>query len=307
MIHVLGAGSLGLLWAARLQQAQLPYSLLLRDQAALQAWQAAGNRMTFVQQDRRSELPVIAEVASTSDAPIQILVVATKAHAALAAVESVRHRLRPGSQILLLQNGLGAQQQISAGFAEQHVLYASVTDGAWQPQPQHLIWAGQGITLIGDPQQKPAPSWLKQLEGNAINWQWDDNILAALWRKLAINCAINPFTLLFDCANGEVPKHAGSWLDECISELGVILAAQGIHTAEGENGLNARIYSVIHSTANNSSSMRQDLHARRRTELDYILGYACRQAQQSGIATPALNRLLQATQQRMAEQGLPVD
>ncbi|MEH6687537.1 MAG: 2-dehydropantoate 2-reductase [Halopseudomonas sabulinigri] len=304
MMHVLGAGSLGLLWLARLQQAGQPCSLLVRNQATLEAWRTADNKLIFEQQGHQSQQQANVEVATTSDTPIQTLIVATKAHSTLAAVESVRHRLSKRSQILLLQNGLGAQQQVSDAFTEQRVLYASVTDGAWQPAPRHVIWAGQGTTLIGDPLEQPAPEWLKQLDSNAVQWQWDDNIVAVLWRKLAVNCAINPFTLLFDCVNGEVPNVAGSWLDECIAELQALLTSQAVPHLDD---LATQIYEVIRRTANNSSSMRQDLHAKRRTELNYILGYACRQGQHERIPTPALNRLLHAAQQRLAELDLPVD
>ncbi len=303
MFHVLGAGSLGLLWIARLQQAGLSCSLLLRDQSALRRWQAADNQLQFTAATGQHRIPITGEIAANGDDPIAVLIVATKAHAVMAALESVRHRLTNDSQILLLQNGLGAQQQVTQTFPEQRVLYASVTDGAWQPAPQQLIWAGQGLTLIGDPAQQPAPAWLLQLDRGVIDWQWDERILAVLWRKLAVNCAINPFTLLFDCCNGEVPQHAGDWLADCIAELQALLAGQGFPAQD----LAQQIHDVIRRTASNSSSMRQDLHAGRRTELDYILGYACREAQRGDIAVPALQRLLIAARQRLAELGLPVD
>ncbi|MEH6564678.1 MAG: 2-dehydropantoate 2-reductase [Halopseudomonas sp.] len=303
MLHVLGAGSLGLLWAARLQQAGLTCQLLLRDASALQAWQDADQQLLFEQAGKPTRLQLDTEIAHSNTCAIENLIVATKAYAAMPAVESVRHRLRPGSQILLLQNGLGAQQQIADAFADQRVLFASVTDGAWRPQQRHLIWAGRGLTLIGDPQRQPPPDWLTQLN-DGIHWQWDDDIMAVLWRKLAVNCAINPFTLLFDCNNGAVPERAGSWLEDCIGELQLLLAAQRL---PGTDTLHASIHEVIRRTADNSSSMRQDLHARRRTEIDYILGHACREAQRQQIPTPALTRLWLASQQRLREYDLPVD
>ncbi|SDT06131.1 2-dehydropantoate 2-reductase [Halopseudomonas sabulinigri] len=303
MFHVLGAGSLGLLWIARLQQAGLDCRLLLRDQAALQRWQAADNLLHFTAPNGQQHLRVSCEVATQSDTAIAILIVATKAHAVMTALAPLRQRLSSNSQILLLQNGLGVQQQVTQAFPEQRVLYASVTDGAWQPAPQQLIWAGQGQTLIGDPALQPPPDWLLQLDQRIINWQWSEQILAVLWRKLAVNCAVNPFTLLFDCCNGEVPLRAGPWLDECITELQTVLAAQGIAAPD----LGQQIHEVIRRTASNSSSMRQDLHAGRRTELSYILGYACAEAQRSGVPVPALERLLTASRRRLSELGLPVD
>ena len=46
--HILGAGSLGGLWAARLARAGLPVRLILRDQARLSRYRAAGG-LTLVE------------------------------------------------------------------------------------------------------------------------------------------------------------------------------------------------------------------------------------------------------------------
>ena len=68
-----------------------------------------------------------------------------------------------------------------------------------------------------------------------------------------------------------------------------------------------QVHAVILATANNSSSTRQDLHARRRTELSYFLGYACRAAQSAGLSTPALDRLLLSAQDALRRHQLPAD
>ena len=47
MLHILGAGSLGLLWAARLQQAGIDYRLIVRNESQLRQWNSNGNRLVF--------------------------------------------------------------------------------------------------------------------------------------------------------------------------------------------------------------------------------------------------------------------
>jgi hypothetical protein len=50
---------------------------------------------------------------------------------------------------------------------------------------------------------------------------------------------------------------------------------------------------VIHATAANYSSMYQDVNNRRRTEISYLLGYACKASDRHKLNLPHLNQLQQ--------------
>lgn len=301
-LYILGAGSLGLLWAGRCARAGVDCRLILRTEQAVADWQARDNRLLLEQNGQIWEFSVPCEQAAVGQQPIHTLVVATKAWAVAGALESLAPRLHEHSQLLLLQNGLGSQQTVSQRFPSQRVLYASVTDGAWKRAANHVVWAGAGQTLIGDPQQQPAPDWLELLTRAEINWQWQPDILSVLWLKLAINCAINPISALHDCPNGEVPERAGTSFTVLLAELHALLASEGVQLPLAE--LRQRVFEVIQATASNSSSMRQDLHAGRRTEIDFILGHAYRTARRAGLATPVLDSLYRQLQAHLAERGL---
>ena len=68
-----------------------------------------------------------------------------------------------------------------------------------------------------------------------IPHQWTDDISAKLWRKLALNCAINPLTVLHDCRNGglrDYPSEVASLCAELITLLqacGQAAAAEHLH------------------------------------------------------------------------------
>lgn len=301
-LYILGAGSLGLLWAARCARAGIDCRLILHTAQAAADWQARDSLIQLEEQGQLTELMVPGEQANASRQPIHKLVVATKAWAVSAALDSLEPRLHEHCQLLLLQNGLGSQQAVSQRFPSRRVLYASVTDGAWKRAANHVVWAGAGQTQIGDPLQQPAPDWLHLLTRANIDWQWQPDILPVLWLKLAINCAINPITALHDCPNGEVPERAGASFDPLLSELHALLESQRVTLTLAE--LRRHVLGVIQATASNSSSMRQDVHAGRRTEIDFILGHACRTAQRAGLATPVLDACYHHLQMRLAELGL---
>ena len=207
--------------------------------------------------------------------------------------------------MLLLQNGMGSQQAISRQLPRHRVFYASVTDGAWRPSTHQLIWAGHGQTIIGDPRQGPAPDWLARWQSQGLTLEWHADIMAILWRKLAINCAINPLTALLDCPNGELLQRAHGRLEELSQELQQLLSAYGIPLSL--DILRTQLDQVIRQTAANSSSMRQDMHAGRRTEIDFMLGFALRSADQLNLKVPALRKVNAELQTYLATHGLPLN
>ena len=111
--------------------------------------------------------------------------------------------------------------------------------------------------------------------------------------------------MLHDCANGEVPEHAGADLNALIAELQGLLVAQGFRDQATE--LPALVSTVIQRTALNSSSMRQDVQAGRRTEIDYILGYSCHAAARHGLEAPTLRTLHRRLETHLAMLGLPTN
>ena len=60
-------------------------------------------------------------------------------------------------------------------------------------------------------------------------------------------------------------------------EVASVMAMEGYHTSC--EGLMQYVMDVIHSTADNVSSMLQDIRNQRHTEIDYITGYLLRRAQ----------------------------
>lgn len=299
---ILGAGSLGLLWAGRLARAGHRVRLLMHTPEALQRWQTRDNALVFEHDGQQQIFRIPAQLHSLAD-PFDCLIVATKAYAVAEALAPVYRLIAPGGSVVMLQNGLGSQQYATQLCAPSKVLYASVTDGAWMPSPGHVVWAGTGTTRIGDPSAGPCPTWLEALPAAVLDWRWETDIERVLWQKLAINCAINPYTVLHDCANGEIPERAGADLDTLIAELQSLLIAQDFRDQATE--LPALVDMVIQRTALNSSSMRQDVRAGRRTEIDYILGYACRAAVRHGLETPTLRTLHRRLETHLAMLGLP--
>ena len=126
---------------------------------------------------------------------------------------------------------------------------------------------------------------------------WDEQILQRQWQKLAINCAINPLTALHKLKNGELagPRFADALQQVCV-EVADVMSAQGIATTAEE--LLRRVMTVVELTADNYSSMCQDMELGRETEIEAITGFLLAKAAEHGIAVPVNQGLYQAVKEK---------
>lgn len=286
--HILGPGSLGCLWATRLLEAGHRVQLIGRpgSQArdAVLSLEEAGQQRTFEAR--------MGDAGSTG--PIQRLLVATKAHQTLEALSTCLPYLTQDAMVLLLQNGMGVQQ--AAGkLLEPHPVFCGVsTEGAFLRGPLQVVHAGRGLTRIGAlaPEHQPGlPVLLEALAGTRLMLEPEEDIQRRLWEKLAINCAINPLTALHRCRNGELETREDTRLlvRQACEEIGQVLVAEGY--GELATALLTRTQEVIQRTAQNYSSMYQDVVAGRASEIDYITGYLLEAARRHGIDTPVNDTL----------------
>lgn len=300
--HILGAGSLGSLWATRLFRAGQPVRVILRDAARLEAYQAKGG-LTLSEHDQRQRFEVPAQTLSDPET-IYRLLVACKAYDAERAVASIAARLAPGADVLLLQNGLGSQQAVADLLPDARCIFISSTEGAFRDEDFSVVFAGQGFNWLGDGRSSDAPDWLATLAHAGIPGEWTSDILPRLWRKLALNCAINPLTVLHGCRNGELRHHADEVKGLCDEMVGVLEACGQRQAAVG---LHDEVNRVITATAANYSSMYQDVAQGRRTEISYLLGYLRTGAMGQGLDAPLLNRLYERLIGHLNAKGLPSD
>ena len=304
--HILGAGSLGCLWAARLAAQKQTVYLILRNADAIARYQQTqGIGLNDAQRQQTNYYSVSAELATDSK-PIQYLLLACKAYDAEAAINQIAHRLTIDSVVILLQNGLGSQQSIQSMLPKTRCIAASSTEGAYLAAPFHSVFAGYGQTWLGDlqPSAQAQPDLLLQICTDAgIPCSWTPHIAENLWRKLAINCVINPMTVIYNCHNGELASHPEQ-INILCDELQQLLGKAGLH--EAIEGLHQHVWAVIEKTAANSSSMRQDVLNKRRTEISYITGFACAQSTKLECHTPALHALHAQLQYVLQVHGLPI-
>ena len=286
MIHILGAGAVGCLWAAHLSTSNLsePHDVCFVSSKAILAHNKTKHFTLIKPYDNSTSqfnIPILYKDDITTS--IEILLVCTKSYDAFLALEQLRPKLNKHTTIILFQNGLGSQFDIIEAFPDNIILAAVSTEGANRNSHAEIIHAGQGLTQIGilnqaDTEQENSKIALEacyqHLSSSGLKLQQHPDIWQALWTKLIINCAINPFTALLNCPNGEIQQHdlfQSLWLS-LKSELMTLMRIAGYPLDKRK--LEQLIFEVINNTQHNISSMLQDVRNNKPTEIDHINGFA---------------------------------
>ncbi|WP_114418475.1 ketopantoate reductase family protein [Marinospirillum perlucidum] len=293
-ICILGAGSLGLLYATRLARMGRSVTLLVRPQRAAALSLGVTLRESPAGLAKRQFMRVVSSPASLSD--VHHLIIATKAGQAATAFQQWQDCLSEDAEILMLQNGMGSQAELAACLQPgQTLLAASVTEGAYLESPAAVMHAGKGKTLLGHwsgPNKKAAAAWVTRLTIAGLDAEEAEPIRPVLWHKLAINAVINPVTAVYRVENGALAgRDFKPLVERLVKEVLAVFKRLGIPEPEG--GLAYRVEQVILATASNRSSMLQDVEAGRKTEIDYITGALLKAAKPLGLKLTQSQKLYQ--------------
>lgn len=308
--HILGSGAMGCLWAAALQQTGHRVNLIVRNCDQLMHYPGhilIENAVSNASRGPDSPEPESLEITAwapeygppAGSGSVRWLMVATKAQDVRRALARIAPWLSADATIILLQNGLQVQQQLSAEYGDR-VLCLSSSHGAWMRAPWHVVRAGIGEAWLGQlnatsisPRLQEA---LERLPAQETRLHHDADIEQRLWRKFAINCAINALTVVHDCRNGELLDggRRQQQLQALCEEIGVVLGAlsrrTGSQIPDATNLLTPDLYTqvetVLRATAPNLSSTLQDVRRGRSTELPHLNGYLINLAESAGIPAP---------------------
>ena len=170
-------------------------------------------------------------------------------------------------------------------------LFLATTTAGCHRAGEQWIAAGEGKTLVGQPDTRTAPSWFGTWQKGIPSLEWCSDISERLVEKVAINASINPLTAVHGVKNGALlsePYQAKA--DQIIAEVSSILIEMGY--SQLASRLNQTVRTVVADTAENTSSMLSDVMAGRRTEADSIVGWLLQQTEQKHPALQAmLNQL----------------
>ena len=287
-ILIMGTGALAGLFAARLAGAGRDVTVLGSWPAGLQALREHGIRLLEAD-GRKCCYAVTATECPAQAGLVRHALVLVKSWQTARAAAQLTDCLAPDGLALTLQNGAGNREALVQALGATRVVAGVTTTGAYLLAPGLVQAAGSGVIFLGaHPRLGPLGDAL-QAAGFVLESSAD--VDALVWGKIVINAAINPLTALLGISNGQLLeiKPARDLASNIVREGAAVAVALGIHLPYPDPQV--AMEAVARRTAENRSSMLQDIQRGATTEIDAICGAIVRAGEQTGVSTP-LNRTL---------------
>lgn len=310
-VYILGLGSIGTLVAHSLLSGPKPPPITLLVHRPGLYNELSGGKLGLrlgddgeLQEQGGFETELLG-LSSSSD-PIYNLIITVKAPATVSALEPIKHRLGSHSTICFLQNGVGQIEKLNESLfpdasTRPTYLFGIMRLGVYLRSSTETILASpNGSISLGVVGSEPSSSsqhrvlldiLLKSPVLGCEELEWSD-LLQMQLLKLASNCIINPLTAILDVRNGRINENADiqplrrrileevSTVFESLPEVQSLPAGRSSFSVES---LEAVARDTTEKTAQNSSSMREDIRKGRSTEIEYINGWIVKRGKELGI------------------------
>jgi 2-dehydropantoate 2-reductase len=236
---------------------------------------------------------VHAELAPANLVDSEVVIVTVKAYDTEQAARLHCNYVRPGVQVISLQNGLGNVETLARIFKRQSILAALTTEASLSLGSGRVIYTGRGGTRVGKPDGKVTQESLaiaREFRRAGLKCVATGKIGGAIWSKALVNAAINPVSAITQLRNGELANLQG------LRDVMLSVIREGVSVSHAENATptpepEGFLFKILKDTAHNRSSMLQDIQRGKRTEILQLNGAITQLGLKHRIGTPT-NKVL---------------
>jgi len=281
-VCVIGPGALGCLFAARLAQSGL--SVTLADYRPDRAERL--KKSGIVVESSTETIHAQPAIVSCIPEGMDVLIVLVKAYS------TPLLELPKTGAVLTLQNGLGNAETLAGRIGSARLLAGTTSEGATLLDEGRVRHAGRGRTVFGAWTSCPVEPAYTMISQAGFDVEITESPGQCLWQKAAVSAGINPLTALLDVPNGQLLaiREARQLMRDLVVEAAKVAGIEGYRF---KISLVELAEEVCRQTAENISSMLQDVRTGRRTEIDAISGEILQRAQAASLPTPRTRMIWQ--------------
>lgn len=291
-IVIVGGGAIGRLFGYFLVKGGNEITLIDNDPKTLGALQEKGIGLIAddnLHPEEAKSFPVRALFSADSLTEADLVLLLVKSQATLSGVKDVAHLISDSCPLLCLQTGLGNLEVASKIVPQEHILLGITFMSGTALSDARVRQGGLAKTYIGELNG----TFSKRLEdinqifnSCGIETQMVKRIIGRLWCKVITYSAINPVSAILQVPNGSLTSKMESitLMKRLLDEGRAVANSCSIELVYPD--LYELLFDACEKSANNLSSMLQDILNEQATEIDAQNGAICRYAEEHGVKVP---------------------
>lgn len=293
-VVVVGAGGMGALFGAILQDGGLCVTLLDVDREHVDAIVRDGLRISGYggERVRRLGATIDPETIQAAD----VILFQTKGRGTTAAAHAVKRLVEGGAVCVSLQNGLGNEAAIANVVGDENVLGGLTAMAGERIAPGWVRDFSRAPTYVGEMKGglSERAEWVAAMLSEAgLETRASADIVAEIWKKLLGNIAMSAvsgaagLTLAACLSIPELRETSFRALDEALA----VAQALGVRLDREEAVRGLEVITAPGGAGDARSSLAVDILNSRPTEVDFIYGAVIAEAEATGTPVPTLKTL----------------
>lgn len=214
-----------------------------------------------------------------------LIVLTTKTFGIESSLKEIKHLIKKDTIILSLQNGLGTEDLIKS-IVDCKVIRGITTMGTTFLEAGNVICSNIGNIYLEDSDFSGKINDVLNKVG--LNSEVSGNMKERMWLKLMVNCVMNPLTAVFQVKNGAIER-VPELVKSIINEVILVAEKEGLNFNSEE--IFNTVMKAIKNSAENKSSMLQDILKGKKTEIDFLNGKVVELGKKHNVKTP-VNEML---------------
>ncbi len=292
-VLVVGAGGVGAYFGGRLAQSgKAEVSVVCRSD--FEAVISGGYKIKSIAGDFDFMPAGVFRTPADYREELDLIVVTTKVLPGIDTPTLIKPAVGPNTAILLIQNGLGMEEEMAAAYPDNPLFGAIAYIGVFREGDGRIVHQGGGTLAIGKfPQGESALlDWLVYTWNSVgVGTRKSDDIILDRWSKLVWNAPYNPVSILAGCVDTGVIS-ADPLLDALCGDLmREVCAAAKAAGKELPADVVQKNLDYTHNFPPYKTSMLLDHENKRPLEVETILGSIVRKADEFGADIPRLRTM----------------
>jgi len=289
-VSIIGLGALGILFGHQMSKKMPKEDLrIIADESRIKKYKSQG----LYCNGEPCNFSYVTPEAKIS--PADLLIFAVKFTQLNDAIDAAKNQVGENTVILSLLNGISSEEIIGNAFGSGKVLYCVAQGMDAVKEGNRLICQNMGKICIGERQTGEISDRVKMVadffEKTNVPYEIETDIYKRMWGKLMLNVGVNQTVALFESDYGEIQRdtEARKIMLAAMREVLELSKKEGINLTEADFSYWVNLLDTLNPRG--KPSMRQDMEAKRYSEVELFAGTIVKLGKKHNFPTPVNDML----------------